>query len=330
MPYKSGDVPGGTEKVPAHGKAIYRSAFNAAYKKYGEERAHAIAWAAVKSKFKKKEGKWVSKDGLSALRDEEAGHPFRGNQYTSGESGGGERELAPLVGLHSGHAKEVKKVLGTARATDIIWKSVKEHAGQIGEYVAKDEASNILKSGIAAGLVSLGVPTIPAIAAGVVVGYTVNKVADKLGINYENAHRLMKSSVTNLRSWYDKQKRIASSIGRNHPMQGYAFGFGDADDTVSRALRLFEATLNKYSAAELEKMGREHPSKLKDEEAGHPFRGNQYTSGESGGGKAEGDHPGKGYSKEAVVKKGVIYTSNVNDAARALYEGKKVELDQPR
>jgi uncharacterized protein len=63
MPYKSGDVPGGTEKVPPHGQAIYRSAFNAAYEKYGEERAHAVAWQAVKRKFKKKGDRWVSKDG---------------------------------------------------------------------------------------------------------------------------------------------------------------------------------------------------------------------------------------------------------------------------
>ena len=41
-------------------------------------------------------------------------------------------------------------------------------------------------------------------------------------------------------------------------------------------------------------------------------------------------HPGKGYSKEAYEKNGVIYTSNVDDAARALHENRKVELDQPK
>ena len=48
---------------------------------------------------------------------------------------------------------------------------------------------------------------------------------------------------------------------------------------------------------------------------------------DSGGGD---DHPGEGYSKEARIKDGVVHTSNVYDAARALHEGKKVELDQPR
>jgi hypothetical protein len=56
-----------------------------------------------------------------------------------------------------------------------------------------------------------------------------------------------------------------------------------------------------------------------------------------GGGEAEGDgggereHPGKGYSKGAWVDKhGVIHTSNVYDAQRALFEDRKVELAQPK
>src|SRR5215831_13788726 len=52
----------------------------------------------------------------------------------------------------------------------------------------------------------------------------------------------------------------------------------------------------------------------------------------SGGGKPSGGkHPGEGYSKHAVLRgDGSIYTTDVHDAARALYEGKKVELDQPK
>jgi cation transport regulator ChaB len=94
MPYGSKDIPSGTEKVPAHGQAIYRAAFNAAYKKYGEAKAHAIAWAAVKTKFKKKGDKWGTKDG------DLLGHPFRGNQYTSGQ-GGGEESGAEARGAAS-------------------------------------------------------------------------------------------------------------------------------------------------------------------------------------------------------------------------------------
>jgi hypothetical protein len=39
---------------------------------------------------------------------------------------------------------------------------------------------------------------------------------------------------------------------------------------------------------------------------------------------------GHGYSKDATLKNGKIYTSNVYDAARALYENRPVVLDQPR
>ena len=70
----------------------------------------------------------------------------------------------------------------------------------------------------------------------------------------------------------------------------------------------------------------------------------QWTSGGGGGssnepelplgkvtGGGEGQHPGRGYSKEARLDKdGVIQTSNVDDAVRALYENRKVELSQVR
>lgn len=68
MPYKSGEVPGGTKNVPAHGQAIYRAAFNSAHEQgKSEQVAHAIAWAAVKKKYKKKGDKWVSKDADSIV-----------------------------------------------------------------------------------------------------------------------------------------------------------------------------------------------------------------------------------------------------------------------
>ena len=55
---------------------------------------------------------------------------------------------------------------------------------------------------------------------------------------------------------------------------------------------------------------------------------------EGGKGKAEAKpevtHPGKGYSKHAKLVNGVIHTTDVKDAQRALMTGKKVELDQIR
>jgi hypothetical protein len=43
-----------------------------------------------------------------------------------------------------------------------------------------------------------------------------------------------------------------------------------------------------------------------------------------------GKHPGKGYSKNAKLIDGVIHTTSVYDAQRALHEDRPVELDQPR
>jgi HK97 family phage prohead protease/HK97 family phage major capsid protein len=51
--------------------------------------------------------------------------------------------------------------------------------------------------------------------------------------------------------------------------------------------------------------------------------------GSDGGGDGKGEHPGAGYSKGAYLDKhGVIHTSNVYDAQRALFEDRKVELSQ--
>jgi len=54
-------LPDAVKKLPKHGQEIYRAAFNAAYAEYGESRAHAIAWAAVKTKYTQRDGQWVAK-----------------------------------------------------------------------------------------------------------------------------------------------------------------------------------------------------------------------------------------------------------------------------
>jgi len=78
------------------------------------------------------------------------------------------------------------------------------------------------------------------------------------------------------------------------------------------------------------------------DEAKHPrvpsgqHGGGEFASGSGGGGKEgapakpkDAKHPGKGYSPGAWEDaKGVIHTSNVYDAQRALFEDRKVELTQ--
>ena len=65
-------------------------------------------------------------------------------------------------------------------------------------------------------------------------------------------------------------------------------------------------------------------------EGSHPQGGGSGGSeGGTSGGDGKHEHPGAGYSSGAYVKDGVIHTSNVYDAQRALFEDRKVELKQP-
>lgn len=75
MPYhKRKDLPESVkDALPAHGEEIYKEAFNSAWKQYKDEKdrqsgrsreetSHAVAWSAVKKKYKKiKEGNWTEK-----------------------------------------------------------------------------------------------------------------------------------------------------------------------------------------------------------------------------------------------------------------------------
>ncbi|MDQ2654539.1 MAG: ChaB family protein [Chloroflexota bacterium] len=64
MPYTTrGDLPESVkDNLPAHAQDIYKEAFNSAWDEYGqeEERAHRVAWGAVKEKYHNNaSGKWV-------------------------------------------------------------------------------------------------------------------------------------------------------------------------------------------------------------------------------------------------------------------------------
>ena len=67
MPYQSPlDLPKGVrDNLPDHAQEIYVAAFNNAWKEYDrdEERAHRVAWSAVKKTYEKDEasGDWVTK-----------------------------------------------------------------------------------------------------------------------------------------------------------------------------------------------------------------------------------------------------------------------------
>lgn len=69
MPYKSAaELPKGVrDNLPDHAQEIYMAAFNNAWQEYGhdEERAHRVAWSAVKETYEKDDtsGRWIKKKG---------------------------------------------------------------------------------------------------------------------------------------------------------------------------------------------------------------------------------------------------------------------------
>lgn len=79
MPYASNyDLPPALHRLPDHAQDIFRAAFNNAWGRYAgaadrEERAHRIAWAAVKRRYQKIGGEWVSRPtARGATRHESA------------------------------------------------------------------------------------------------------------------------------------------------------------------------------------------------------------------------------------------------------------------
>lgn len=74
MPYsKPEELPDSVkDNLPKHAQEIYLEAYNSAWDEYAdpedrrggasrEEVAHKVAWAAVKERYEKREGRWVEK-----------------------------------------------------------------------------------------------------------------------------------------------------------------------------------------------------------------------------------------------------------------------------
>jgi len=75
IPYKDiSELPESVKNsLPEHAQDIYKEAYNSAWDEYEnkedrrydkgrEETAHSVAWSAVKKKYHKVDGKWISKD----------------------------------------------------------------------------------------------------------------------------------------------------------------------------------------------------------------------------------------------------------------------------
>jgi cation transport regulator ChaB len=70
MPFNQSSPPAAVKSLPGAAKRIFISAFNSAFKQYGEQRSFQIGWAAVKRKYKKVGGKWVAKSDSTDAEDD--------------------------------------------------------------------------------------------------------------------------------------------------------------------------------------------------------------------------------------------------------------------
>lgn len=103
MPYANiGELPASVRgALPAHAQKIYRGAFNALAKANpdkDESHAHAVAWSAVKGKYRKQGGKWVMKDGSEDQPRDDHG------RWTSGDVTDAEHTRSIASAVDKAHA----------------------------------------------------------------------------------------------------------------------------------------------------------------------------------------------------------------------------------
>jgi hypothetical protein len=199
--------------------------------------------------------------------DEGPGHPFRGNQYTEGESGGSDEPELPLVG--GGSHEQAQKFLGGTKAKGAIKKAVKdwlpEHAAGAGVHILQHQGEVALEGAVLGGLVALGAPTIPALVAAGIAGYALNKLTNKLGITHEKAYPLLRAGVSGLRTAYASIKHTAHGIAQAGFASEVAMGgIGDAEDVIARGLRVFDETLASHTPAALVAAAHNFKGKLGD------------------------------------------------------------------
>jgi cation transport regulator ChaB len=89
MPSNKEDLPSTLERSPKHVRDTYEKALDSAHEEYdSEERAHRVAWAAVKHVAEKRGDHWEEKDEPGPS-DEQAARSGRFAREGRGETAGG-------------------------------------------------------------------------------------------------------------------------------------------------------------------------------------------------------------------------------------------------
>lgn len=115
MPYdRNADLPSGVKVLPAAAQTIWRKAFNAAVDEYdNEETAYKVAWAAVKTKYKKNaDGDWVRKES-------EGKADVNRDNSIAAAIGGGVLDALKRLGIVRGDASSFDVGVLTAFSADL-------------------------------------------------------------------------------------------------------------------------------------------------------------------------------------------------------------------
>jgi hypothetical protein len=138
-------------------------------------------------------------------------------------------------------------------------------------------------------------------------------IVAKLSGNVEKLH---------FRQGYSEGQKKLQQFGKYHPLHVAGYEAGKKGTPINQAWK----ELNKDAGFDPNQ-----PREYGKWVAAGGGGGNEHVREEAGHGSPhEYVAIGHGYSPQAKLVNGVIHTNNVYDAARALYENRKVELKQPR
>jgi cation transport regulator len=238
MPYDNlSDLPDNVKALPKHAQEIYQAAFNSAWEQHKEEdgaeaRCHAIAWAAVKEKFKKNtQGDWVAKESKES---KEAVHPHGEHvcvcpkcetEITVAESVNCNTQDCPECGTRM-RAKDVGERRESAGSIGKLQSKYSEIIQEAGRRNAAQDAARIKK---------------------------IVELCQELLSSEEPEESKTKEALKEadkVLAWLKEQKAMKTEDGVQYPAEAYAY-VPDSEKPSTWKLRLWEDPQKKITLVQL-------------------------------------------------------------------------------